>query len=72
MKTGNFKQRGQNGRLLRRAGKQLSIDRVFDHLQGAFLYVDQFGFCGGLTMGVLMLMSFLLHAAHAGAEKGVI
>ena len=72
MKTVNFKERVQNGQLLRRAGNQLSIDRVFDHFQSALVYLDQFGFCAGLTMGSLMLMSFFLHAAHSGAEKGVI
>jgi hypothetical protein len=72
MKTANFKERQQNGRLLRRVGKQLSIDCVLDHFQGALLCVDQFGFCAGLTMGFLTLMSFLLHTAHSGAEKGVI
>jgi hypothetical protein len=71
MKTVNFKKR-QNGRLLRRVGKQLSIGRVFDHFPGAALCVDQFGFCARLTMGFLMSMLFLLHAAHSGAEKGVI
>ena len=72
MKTVNSKERVQNGRLLGRGGKGLSFDRVFDHFQGALFYVDQFGFCAGLTMGLLMLISFLLHAAHSGAEKGVI
>jgi hypothetical protein len=62
----------QNGRLLRRVGKQLLIDRLFDHFQSALLGVDQFGFCAGLTMGLLTLMSFLLHGAHSGTEKGVI
>ena len=72
MKTVNLKSKQQIGHLLRRVGKQVSIDRAFDHFQGALIYVDQFGFCAGLTMGFLMLMSFLLHAAHSGAEKGVI
>jgi hypothetical protein len=71
MKTVNLKQR-KNGRLLRRAGKQFSIDRVVAHFQGAFLCAGQFGFCAGLTMGFFMLMSFLPDAAHSGAEKGVI
>jgi hypothetical protein len=69
MKTVNLK---QNGRLLRRAGKQLAIDRVLAQIQGALFCVDQFGFCAGLSMGFFSLMSFLLHAAHSGAEKGVI
>jgi hypothetical protein len=69
MKTVNQK---QNGRLLRRAGKKLSIDRVLDQFQGALFCVNQFGFCAGLTMGFFLLMSFLLPAAHSCAEKGVI
>jgi hypothetical protein len=69
MKTLNFKSRGH---LLRRVGQRVSIGRAFDQFQGALLYVDQFGFCAGLTMGFLTLISFLLHAAHSGAEKGVI
>jgi hypothetical protein len=72
MNKANFKGRHQNGRLLRRTGKRVSIDRVLDHFQGALLYVDQFGFCAGLTVGSLLLVSFLLQAAHSGAEKGVI
>jgi hypothetical protein len=71
MKRANLK-KGQNGRLLGRVGKQLSIGRIFDHFQGALFCVNQFGFCAGLTMGFLGLMSFLLHAAHSGIEKGVI
>jgi len=72
MKTVKFKERRPNGRLQRRAGKQLSIDRVLAQFQGALLCVGQFGFCAGLTMGFLMWMSFLLQATHSGAEKGVI
>jgi hypothetical protein len=72
MKTTKFKARLQNGRRFRRVGKQLSIDRVFDHFQDALFCIDQFGFCAGLSMGFLRLMSFLPHAAHSGAEKGVI
>ena len=72
MKTANFKKRVQKGRLLGQDGKQLPIDHIFDHFQGALLYVDQFGFCAGLTMGFFMLVTFLLDAAHSGAEKGVI
>ena len=69
MKTVNLK---PNGRLHRRAGKQLAIDRVLAQFQGALFCVDQFGLCAGLTMGFFILMSFLLQAAHSGAEKGVI
>jgi hypothetical protein len=72
MKTVTLKRRWQIGRRLRQAGKQLSIDRLFDYFQGALLYVDQVGFCAGLTMGSLRLMSVFLHAARSGAEKGVI
>jgi len=72
MKTGNSKQTEQKGRLFRRVGQQLSIDRALGHFQGVLLCVDQFGFCAGLTTSFLTLISFLLHAAHTGAEKGVI
>jgi hypothetical protein len=72
MKTVTLKKGWQIGRRLRQAGKQLSIDRVFDYFQGALLCVDQVGFGAGLTMGFLMVASFLLHAARSGAEKGVI
>ena len=72
MKTVKFKERRLNGRLLRRVGKQLSIDRVLAQFQGARSCIDQFGFCAGLTMSFLVWMSFLLRAAHSGAEKGVI
>jgi hypothetical protein len=72
MKTAHFKTRLQDGRRFRRVGKQLSINRAFEHFQSVLLCVDQFGFCAGLTMGFLMRMSCLPHAAHSGAEKGVI
>jgi len=72
MKTVKFKERLQDGRLLGRAGKRLSIDRVLDHFQGALFCIDQFGLCAGLTMGFLMWMSLLPHAARTGTEKGVI
>jgi hypothetical protein len=72
MKTVTLKRRWQIGRRLRQAGKRLSIDRVFDYFQGALLCANQVGFYAGLTMGSIRLMSFLLHAVRAGAEKGVI
>jgi hypothetical protein len=72
MKTVTLKKRWQIGRRLRQAGKQLSIDRVFDYVQGALVWVDQAGLGAGLMMGSLTLVSFLLHAARSGAEKGVI
>jgi hypothetical protein len=72
MKTVTLKKAWQIGRRLRQAGKQLSIDRVFDYFQGALLCVDQVGFSAGLTTGFLTVASFLLHAARSGAEKGVI
>ena len=72
MKTAKSKEKLLIDRRPGRAGKQLSLDRVLDHFQGALLCVEQFGFCAGLTMGFLMLTSFLLNAAHSGAEKGVI
>jgi hypothetical protein len=72
MKTVTLKKGWQIGRRLRQAGKQLSIDRVFDYFQGALLCVDQAGFGAGLTVGFIMVASFLLQAARSGAEKGVI
>ena len=72
MKTVTLERRWQIGRRLRQAGKQFSIDRVFDYVQGALVCVDQAGFCAGLMMSSLMLVSFLLHAIRSGAEKGVI
>jgi hypothetical protein len=72
MKTVTLERRWQIGRRLRQAGKQLSIDRVFDYVQGALVCVDQAGVCAGLMMGSLMLVSFVLHAVRSGAEKGVI
>jgi hypothetical protein len=72
MKTVTLKKRWQIGRRFRQAGKHLSIDRVFDYLQAALICVDQAGLCAGLTVSSLMLVSFLLHAAGFGAEKGVI
>jgi hypothetical protein len=72
MKTLTLERRGQISRRLRQAGKHLSIDRVFDYFQDALLCVDQVGFLGGLALSSIMLVSFLLHAVRAGAEKGVI
>lgn len=57
---------------LGRMGERVSLHRVFDQFQSALICIDQFGFCAGLTMGFFMLISFVLHAARAGAEKGVI
>jgi hypothetical protein len=72
MKRANFESRQQNGRLLKQVGKQVSIDRVFDHFQGVLVYVDQFGFCAGLIMGFCLLVSSIMQAAHSWTEKGVI
>jgi hypothetical protein len=72
MKTVTLEKGWQISRRLRQAGKQLSIDRIFDYFQGALLCVDQVGFGAGLTMAFLMVASFLLHVARSGAEKGVI
>jgi len=70
MKTSKSKQDVRQ--LLRGVGEQVSLHRVLDQFQGALICIDQFGFCAGLTMGFSMLISFVLHAARAGAEKGVI
>ena len=72
MKKVTLKRRRQIGRRLEQAGKELSVERVVAQFQSALLCIDQFGFSAGLTMGFVMLMSFLLQGAHSGAEKGVI
>jgi hypothetical protein len=72
MKKVTLKKRWKVSRRLREAGKHFSIDRVFDYCQAALVCVDQGGLCAGLTVSSLMLVSFLLHAAGSGAEKGVI
>jgi hypothetical protein len=72
MKKITLERRWQIGRRLRQAGKELSLDRVFDYVHGALVCVDQAGFSAGLMMSSLMLVSFLLHAVCSGAEKGVI
>jgi hypothetical protein len=72
MTTKTLERRWQIGRRLRQAGKELSLDRVFDYVQGALVCVDQAGFGAGLMMGFVMLVSFLLHAVRSVAEKGVI
>ena len=60
------------GRRLRQASKEVSIERVVAQFQSALLCIDQFGFSAGLTMGFVMLMSFLLRAARSVVEKGMI
>jgi hypothetical protein len=71
MKTVKSSKESKDGRLRRRIGKQLSIDRIYDHLQGVILCVDQFGYWAGLSMACLRLMSVLLSAAHSGG-KGIV
>ena len=72
MKTVNSDKESQDGRLRGRIGKQLSIDRIFDHLQYAVFYVDQFGYWAGLVMVCIRLVSFFLNVAQAGAGKGIV
>ena len=60
------------GRRLRQASKEVSIERVVAQFHSALLCIDQFGFSAGLTMGFVMLMSFLLRAARSVVEKGMI
>jgi len=72
MKAVTPKRRSQIGRRLRQAGKKFPIDRALDYFQGVLVCVDQAGLGGGLMMGSLMLVSFLLQAVRAGIEKGVI
>jgi len=71
MKTENCKSK-QVRHLLKQVRERVSLHRAFDQFQGALICVDQFGFCAGLTMGFFMLISFLLQAAHSGAEKGAL
>jgi hypothetical protein len=67
--TAHWKNTQQTGRLLKRVGKQLSFEGVFDHFQGALLYLDQFGICAGLTMGFLLTSSLLQQVAIPGQRK---
>jgi hypothetical protein len=60
------------GRRLSQAGKQLSVERVVAQFEGVLLCIDQFGFCGGTIMGFFMVTSFLVQAARAVLEKGII
>lgn len=72
MKRVKFKNGMGNDRPSRKAGHQPAIDRIFDHFQCALVIADQFGLCTGLVVGFLLLVSFVLQAAHSWAEKGVI
>jgi hypothetical protein len=72
MKTVTRKRRWESARCFWQAGRRLSINRVFDCIQGVIFCVDQFGFGAGLTMSLLMSTSFLLQVARSLAEKGVI
>jgi hypothetical protein len=68
MKKISLKRREEVGRRL----KQFLVNRIFAQFQIAVLCIDQFGLCGGLIMGSFMLTSFLLHAARAVVEKGMV
>jgi hypothetical protein len=70
MKKENFNE--QKCRFFGRIGQLRSMDRIFDHVQGTLVYIDQFGFCAGIIMGSVLLISLAFQAAHSGVEKGVI
>jgi hypothetical protein len=72
MKKVTLKRRWQIGRRLRQAGKELTIARAVDYFQAALVCFDQGGFGAGLTMGFLMLVSFVLQAVRSGAAEGVL
>jgi dolichol kinase len=72
MKTVTLKRRRKIGRRLSKLGKELSVERVVAQFQSALLCIDQFGFCGGLIMASFMVTSFLVQAARAVVEKGII
>lgn len=72
MKKVILKRRRGIARLVRQASKELSVERICAQFHSAQLCVDQFGFCGGLIMGSFILTSFLIQAARAVLEKGVI
>ena len=71
-KRANGKEAPKARQRLRRIGQQISLGRALEQFQGVLICVDQFGFCAGLVMGVFTLMAVFLHAAHSGAEKGII
>jgi hypothetical protein len=59
VKKAGFKKESGIGQLVRGVGQQLSIDRVFDHLQATTIYIDQFGLSAGLIQGSLLLISLV-------------
>ena len=59
MKTAGFKKGKENGRFIERIDRKLSIDRLFNNIQVAIAYIDQFGFFAGLIMGAFLLISLV-------------
>jgi len=72
MKVSKFGSRHENGRLFRRAARQVCIGQVAGHSQRAVLNLNLFGPGAGAAISVSLLISFFLQAAHFGAPKGVI
>jgi len=70
MKISKFGSRHENGRLFRRAARQVWIGRAAGHSQRAVLSL--FGPGAGAAISLSLLISFFLQAAHFGAPKGVI
>ena len=64
----------QDSRLLEPVVKRMSIGQVVDHFQRALINLELFGPGIGAIFisGALLLISLLQHAAHSGANKGVI
>jgi hypothetical protein len=64
----------QDCRLSEPVVKRVSIGHVVDHFQRALFNLELFGPGIGaiIISGALLLISLLQHAAHSGANKGVI
>ena len=72
MKISKFGSRHENGRLFRRAARQVWIGQAAGHSQRAVLNLNLFGLVAGAAISLSLLISFFLRAAHFGAPKGVI
>ena len=64
----------QDCRLLEPVVKRVSVGQVVDHFQRALFNLELFGPGIGaiIISGAVLLISLLQHAAHSGANKGVI
>ena len=61
-----------NGRLFRRAARQVWIGQLAGYSQRAVLNLKLFGPGADAAISLSLLISFFLQAAHFGASKGVI